>query len=513
MNGEETRLDVTSGGRFRREVAAFFAFGLVLSIASVLIPHPVALNASLFAADLLLVLLTIIGALKLPTPIYNRINFGYVGALFVFGSVWATGGADSPLQLLYVFSSTAAAAILPERKAYAVTGVNVLFSLVPLVLNFTAPLLRMEIVMVPVMYGLTYLFARLNAEARYQRRARYIMEAIGRIGDLSSNAELPTVLSSLADALRRVTESEYCIIYLVEPGGETLRPAAVDGLPGPPLNEARAIAEITVHMGEGITGLVAQTGEPEIVGDMEGDTRGVIVPNHPPTLMSSVFVPLKAAGQVVGVLRLSREGLNRYTRQDLQIAEVVGQQAAVAVQNSRLFDETRELYEKTRWVSVTDALTGLFNQRYLSERLPAEIDRATQYAGRVSLLMMDADTLKQVNDRYGHDRGDQLIRGIADVLREHIRIGDTAIRYAGDEFLVILPDATDEQARAVGERIRRAVLDLDIAEGIPTSISMGAATYPDHASSMEELVKYADAALYESKRTGRNRLTVYGRAM
>lgn len=503
---------MTSGGRFRREIAAFFAFGLIISMATALIPRPVALNAPIFAADLVLVLLTIVAALELPTVIYNRINFGYVGAVFVFGSVWATGGASSPLQVLYLFAATAAAVILPERKAYAVTGVNVIFSLVPLVVHFNTPLLRLEIVMVPVMYGLTYLFARLNAEARYQRRARYIMEAIGRIGDLSSNAELPTVLSSLADALRRVTESEYCIIYLVEPGGETLRPAAVDGLPGAPLQEARAIAELTVHMGEGITGLVAKTGKSEIVGDMEADTRGVIVPNHPPTLMSSIFVPLRAAGQVVGVLRLSREGINRYNRQDLKIAEVVGQQAAVAVQNSQLFDETRELYEKTRWVSVTDALTGLFNQRYLSERLPAELDRATQYGSRVSLLMMDADTLKRVNDRYGHDRGDQLIRRIADTLREHIRIGDTAIRYAGDEFLVILPDATDDQARAVGERIRQAVLMLDIAEDIPTSISMGAATYPDQASTLEELVKFADAALYESKRSGRNRLTVFRQA-
>lgn len=449
----------------------------------------------------------------MPLAIYRRINFGYIGAVLTFLAVWATGGGTSPLQVLYVFAATCSAAILPARKAYAVTGANALLSLIPLVGRFSPAALRTEMLIVPIMYGLTYLFTRLNGEARHQRRARYIMEAIGRVGDLSSNAELPTVLSSLADALRRVTESEYCIIYLVEPGGETLRPAAVDGLPGAPLDEARAIAEITVHMGEGITGLVAKTGRSEIVGDMEGDTRGVIVPNQPPTQMSSIFVPLRAAGQVVGVLRLSRQGLNRFDRQDLQIAEVIGQQAAVAVQNSRLFDETRELYEKTRWVSVTDALTGLFNQRYLSERLPAEIERATQYGGRVSLLMMDADTLKQVNDRYGHDRGDQLIRGIADVLREHIRIGDTAIRYAGDEFLVILPDATEEQARAVGERIRQAVLGLNIAEDIPCSISMGVSTFPDCASNQEELVKHADAALYESKRSGRNRLTVYSRAI
>lgn len=476
-------------------------------------PYFAKVNLSIFLPVMAVAALTSASAYLLPDKIFTKINYGYVGAVITLGAVWGTGIEKSPLFLLFLFSTTASAAILPVRRAYAVTAVNAVFSVMPLLHGFSTSLFRQEILFVPVMFGLTYIFGRVNEEARYQRRARYIMEAISRVGDLSSNFDLTSVLIALVDALRRVTESEYVLLYLLDDDGKTLRPVAVDGEPGQAIEEARMLADWPINVGEGFTGSVAKDGQSVIIGDVENDQRGVLIPDSPRSQISAIFVPLKAQGKVIGVMRLARSGLNRYTTADLELAEVVSQQASVAVQNSRLYEETRDLYEKTRWLSVTDPLTGLFNQRYLAERLPMEMARAQQYGGCLSLLMIDADTLKEINDRYGHDLGDQLIRSIADTLRSQIRIGDTAVRYAGDEFVVLLPDANEDQAMAVGERIRKAVEETDLGVEVPIAVSVGASTFPDHADTTEELVKHADAALYFSKRAGKNRLTVYRQAM
>lgn len=502
--------ELTSGKdeRHRHYIAASFGFGLLAVLLAELIPHPVVADPMANGVLVGFTTLTALSALWLPEPIYRRINYAYVALLFSGAAVWVTGGDRSPLEPIFLLSAVLSAAILPPSKAYVVTGIGALLSATPLAFHFSPALFRREALMIPMMYALTYAFVRLNVDARYERRARFIMETIGKVGNLSAHLDLMSVLSGLVDALRRVTESDYVILYLMDSNGESLRPVAVDGEAGTPVAEARAIAEFDVRLGEGITGQVAASGKAEIVGDMENDPRGVAVPNFSPTEMSSIFVPMQNLGRVTGIIRLTREGLRRYGQADLRFAEVVSQQAAVAVHNARLFEQTRELYEKTRWLSVIDPLTGLFNQRYLAERLPAEIERAEKYGSALSLLMIDADTLKQVNDGYGHDMGDRLIKAIADTLKENIRVGDTPIRYAGDEFVVLLPDAEVEQARMVAERVRKAILHVDIGQGAPVAVSIGVASFPTHAQTMDELFKSADTALYASKRRGRNCLTV-----
>lgn len=182
-------------------------------------------------------------------------------------------------------------------------------------------------------------------------------------------------------------------------------------------------------------------------------------------------------------------------------------QRALRQQRERLELET---------LAQTDSLTGLANFRALSTRLASEFARAARYGTSLAMLMIDLDFLKTVNDRYGHEAGNRVIVHLAAKLRETLREVDFAARYGGDEFVVLLPHQTSAEAAILGERLRGRLGSLVLAAGeapFPLSISVGvAAHYRDSPKQTpQELLEAADAALYESKRNGRNHVTVFER--
>jgi len=158
---------------------------------------------------------------------------------------------------------------------------------------------------------------------------------------------------------------------------------------------------------------------------------------------------------------------------------------------------------------VSDPLTGLYNRRYLVERLGQEMNRVDRYGGTLALAMIDLDGFKPVNDRYGHVFGDRLLRAVAAEIARSLRTPDVAARYGGDEFAVILPQTQPEGALRVCERIRKAVEQLALSAGdgsVSVTATLGVSDYPaDGVSTAEELIQAADEALYGAKRAGRNR--------
>lgn len=163
-------------------------------------------------------------------------------------------------------------------------------------------------------------------------------------------------------------------------------------------------------------------------------------------------------------------------------------------------------------LSETDEMTGLKNKRSFNSALISEIKKSVRYARTFSVMLIDADNLKQINDCYGHDAGDRLIRMLGDTIRDSLRSIDIGARCGGDEFVALLPETSREMAREAGERIRRAVentsIDID-GNRIATTVSIGISGYPEDGDSAEELFKKADLALYESKQTSRNRVVSY----
>ncbi|MCG6940357.1 MAG: diguanylate cyclase [Thiohalocapsa sp.] len=161
----------------------------------------------------------------------------------------------------------------------------------------------------------------------------------------------------------------------------------------------------------------------------------------------------------------------------------------------------------------TDELTGLRNMRAFNEALVQQEQRARRHDEPLSVLMIDIDNLKTVNDHHGHDTGNLAIRNVAAAIKASVRANDVVARYGGDEFIVLLPSVPELAARNAGERILHRIAEHPIQGpkgSVGLSVSIGLATFPVMAGEVEELLHQADQALYESKRTGRNRLSIYG---
>jgi diguanylate cyclase (GGDEF)-like protein len=190
----------------------------------------------------------------------------------------------------------------------------------------------------------------------------------------------------------------------------------------------------------------------------------------------------------------------------LQFFSVLGYQMAASLKHIQRFSTVKK-------EAIYDTLTSLFNRRHFEERLSAETQKAFESESNLSMIMVDIDHFKKVNDTFGHDGGDKVLREIASLLKNSVRQHDTVARYGGEEFVLLLPGAPLDPTNMVAERIRRSVENTSFDMGqtqIHITISLGISNFPIHRmKSKEELVKMADLALYEAKEGGRNRVCIF----
>lgn len=215
-----------------------------------------------------------------------------------------------------------------------------------------------------------------------------------------------------------------------------------------------------------------------------------------------IWLPLRASGNMVGAVVGYLQQRRVFEREQREAAALLAAHAAAALDSARAL-------ERERRAAVTDPLTGLLNRRGFDDHFEAELERAQQTGQQVSILMLDCDDFKTINDRGGHDRGDRALRAIAACLEDLKRPGDITARLGGDEFAVVLAEAGSTTAQAVAERLREGLL----AAGGPrigiTSASFGTATYPADGFSPAELLRAADQAMYAAKRSGKNRTVTH----
>ena len=214
-------------------------------------------------------------------------------------------------------------------------------------------------------------------------------------------------------------------------------------------------------------------------------------------------VPLRGQDREVGHVWILSEGA-RFDEADLEAARIIARRSCSAL-------DTAERYHQAKERAFVDDVTGVYNARYLLTTTDNEIQRAARYGNPLSVLFLDLDRFKTVNDRFGHLVGSDTLRRLADLLAQCVRQVDTLARYGGDEFTILLVDTPHETALAVAERIRRTVaehlFEAGGAEGgFQVSISIGVATCPPHGSSGNELLDAADKAMYRAKSEGRNRI-------
>jgi diguanylate cyclase (GGDEF)-like protein len=217
------------------------------------------------------------------------------------------------------------------------------------------------------------------------------------------------------------------------------------------------------------------------------------------------------ADTLLGVINFQRPVPASFSPTELELLTALTDQATMAVKNARLHAETVLL-------TMTDPLTGANNRRHLFARLEQELARAQRYDTPMSVLMVDIDHFKKLNDVAGHRAGDDTLRRVSDLLRGRVRKVDTVARYGGEEFMLLLPQTRKEDAFEVAEKLRRAVAEhASLAvPGLPqghVTVSIGVACFPQDTTDQGTLVDCADSALYCSKRTGRNRVTAYAPGM
>jgi diguanylate cyclase (GGDEF)-like protein/PAS domain S-box-containing protein len=218
---------------------------------------------------------------------------------------------------------------------------------------------------------------------------------------------------------------------------------------------------------------------------------------------SGIFVPLKFKGKAVGVLSAQSYQTYTYTDEDEHLLDQLASQAAIAIENARLYTKVQEL-------AKYDSLTGIFNRRHFFERAGEEIEKANRYHQVLSVILFDIDHFKRVNDTYGHPKGDSVLQSIAQRCRANLREVDIIGRYGGEEFIVLMPFTDTTNAAVAAERLRRVVLQLNIDTGdSPLTISLGVAAYDENCKGIDDLLARADKALYNAKHSGRNRVKLF----
>jgi diguanylate cyclase (GGDEF)-like protein len=219
-----------------------------------------------------------------------------------------------------------------------------------------------------------------------------------------------------------------------------------------------------------------------------------------PSGREEVCLPLVSFGENIGLLICASTQEKAFHPNDIQALESVADILATATQNARYVDRVRQL-------AYRDGLTGVFNRRYFDSRLVDEVTRAARYGGGVSVLMIDLDHFKKINDEFGHMLGDDVLRAVSAIFVRQLRKVDVVCRYGGEEFAVVLPATQGASAAAVAEKLRCAVANAEYA-GIPypVTVSIGVAEFPVHGITRDDIIRAADAALYSAKEAGRNQI-------
>jgi diguanylate cyclase (GGDEF)-like protein len=271
--------------------------------------------------------------------------------------------------------------------------------------------------------------------------------------------------------------------------------------------KGKDLSGFRIKIGEGVAGWVAQTGKPTIVNDASRDPRFTSKMDTKTQFRtrSILCAPLISRGRTIGVVEIINRLGGKFTQSDLEVLLTLVEPCAIAIENAILFQKAEQL-------TITDDLTKLFNSRYLNLYIGREIKRCKRHGIPLSVIFLDLDGFKGVNDQYGHLAGSRTLTEVGAILSQAVRESDILARYGGDEFVVVLPETPPSGALVIAERIRKAIEAHCFLQeqGLQARISasFGIASYPDHALTPEGLIQKADQAMYRVKERDKNGIEV-----
>jgi diguanylate cyclase (GGDEF)-like protein len=325
-----------------------------------------------------------------------------------------------------------------------------------------------------------------------ERRRADQLEAINAVAQQTTAVlDLDELFAVVCHVLLEWFRVDHVAVLMVE--GDALRIRAYEGRLTPSM-----AAGALLSPGAGVAARALSSGHSIIennVREVDGYIAGFA------ETQSEICIPLIFFGEKMGVLALDAARKDAFDAEDRQPLESVADICAAAIQNAHNFDRMKQL-------AYVDGLTGIHNRRYFEMRIGEELERAGRFQGRMSAIMVDIDHFKKLNDEFGHLLGDEILRSVAGILKQQLRKMDMVCRYGGDEFAILVPETTGENAVRVAEKLRRQI-EAHPFPGVPrpVTISCGVADYPTHGVTRDEVVAAADAALYIAKQAGRNRVS------
>ncbi|HEX9760265.1 MAG TPA: sensor domain-containing diguanylate cyclase, partial [Candidatus Acidoferrales bacterium] len=315
---------------------------------------------------------------------------------------------------------------------------------------------------------------------------------------LTSSLQLDQVLRTIMEKIDEFLRPDTWSLLLVDEVKNELYFEIATG------KGAAALKDIRIKIGQGVGGWVAEHGEAVVVPDTSQDSRFFAKVDERTKMetRSIVAVPVKFRDHVLGVIELINcMGPDGFSDRDLGLLEALADYAAIAMENARHVQRIHEL-------TITDDCTSLYNSRHLNTVLDTEIYRSQRYGYHFSLIFLDLDHFKTVNDTFGHLMGSKLLGEIGDMIKANCRMIDFAFRYGGDEFVLLLPQTSKENAFIVARRLHKMIREAMWLKkdkvNVRVTSSVGVASYPSDAKSKAELLHLADEAMYLVKNTTRD---------
>src|SRR6476660_2711747 len=323
---------------------------------------------------------------------------------------------------------------------------------------------------------------------------------------LTSSLDLDSILQTIMEKMAEYFRPDNWSLLMVDEERDELYFAIAVG------KASEALKNVRLKVGEGIAGWVAKHGERVVVPDVYTDPRFAkrIDEMTQWETRSIICVPLRSKLRVLGVIQLVNVRMEHFTDQESFFLQSICDYAAIAIENARWVEKIQEL-------TITDDCTGLFNARHLYKTLETEVYRSARFGYEFSVLFIDLDHFKSVNDTHGHLIGSKLLAEIGYLIKAQLRLIDFAFRYGGDEFVVLLPQTGKDQALVVAKRLRDGLRASCFCkeEGLNLNVraSIGVATYPHDARSAHDVIRQADGMMYMVKNSTRDNIGIAQRGM
>jgi diguanylate cyclase (GGDEF)-like protein len=323
---------------------------------------------------------------------------------------------------------------------------------------------------------------------------------------LTSSLDLDSILQTIMEKMAEYFRPDTWSLLMVDEAREELYFAIAVG------TASEALKNVRLKVGEGIAGWVAKHGERLVVPDVMNDPRFAkrIDEVTKWETRTIICVPLRSKHRVLGVIQLVNVDMEHFNDQEVYFLQSLCDYGAIAIENARAVEKIQEL-------TITDDCTGLYNARHLYKTLETEVYRSSRFGYEFSVLFIDLDHFKQVNDTHGHLIGSKLLNEIGYLIKAQLRLIDYAFRYGGDEFVVLLPQTGKDSALIVARRLRDSLRTSTFCteEGLNLNVraSIGLATYPHDAKSPHDIIRQADEMMYLVKNTTRDNIGIAQRGV